>query len=163
MSRTILLAATALTITSSAASADYTRPAVWEGVLQFIGQSAQCGSQTFFNHENARSQYRPYLTSGDAKSGFTQFLGNGYANLFTNTNNSAQFSGTGQYTSIGIFDAQFSPQNTGAYNLTQTPTTILATTDFVSLVGSIGNYAGIAGCALTFRAAYVRVDPAVSH
>jgi hypothetical protein len=159
MSRKFLLASTALVITSSMAPAQYTRPVLWDGVLQFTGQSAQCGSQKFFNQENARSQYRPALSSGDPNSAFTQFLGNSYANLFTNNSSGTQFSGTGQYTSIGIFDAQFSPAVTGPYSFTQTPTAVLATTPFVTLSGTIGNYANIAGCTLTLRGIFTRVDP----
>lgn len=155
MSRTLLLAAAALAIGSSAASA--ANSVMWDGVMQFVSQTAQCGTQFFNKSDTARSRYRPRLVSGDPRSAFTHYLGHDHSMLITNASPTAQFSGSGNYSNRGIDNfAQFSPTQTGAYTFTQSPATITASTDFVTLSGHIDNYANIAGCSLTFRGIYVR-------
>jgi hypothetical protein len=158
MSRTLLLA-TALVLTSSAASADHDR-VKWDGVIHLVSQSAQCQGQ-FREDENNRSRYHPRLESGDPPSSLTRSRGGeGNVELITIAGN-GQLNGTGQYSARNIGGGEFFTQPNGTYNFTQTPATVLPTTDFVSLSGSLHKYAGIAGCTLTFRATYVRVDPEI--
>jgi hypothetical protein len=157
MSRTLLLAATALAIASSAVHADHDR-FKWDGAMQ-IDQTEQCGG---FHSDNLRSRYHPGLQPGDPNSSFTLFQdNNSFVQLIINSSGNVQFNGTGQYSQIEIGEGQVFDPPSGTYDLTQTPANILATTDFVSLVGSLDNYHGIVGCTLTLRAAYVRVDPEI--
>jgi hypothetical protein len=134
----------------------------WDGAIQVYSQSAQCPIQFFRPNDTARSLYRPRLVSGDAPSAFTHFLDNNHAMLITNASTTAQFSGTGSYLNCGIDDrAAFAGPVTGTYSITQTPATVTASDDFVTLEGFINNYAGTAGCKLFFRGIYVRRQPEV--
>jgi hypothetical protein len=132
---------------------------MWVGAMRFVKGSAQCNGAFFSHNDVARSSYRPYLVSGDNPSAFTHILGTNHVMLITNTNATAQFSGTGNYRNCGISNtAEFSGPVTGGYSFTQTPTLVDTNTTTITLDGYIGNYANIAGCKLFFQAVYVR-DP----
>jgi len=144
----------AASCTSSGSSGGAT---VWIGMMQVYKQSDACPQQFFTPSDTARSLYRPYLSSGDRPSAFTHFLANNHAMLITNRNATAQFSGNGQYQNCGIDDtADFAGPVNGSYSFTQTPATIAADTDFVTLDGHISNYGNYSGCSLYFRGVYVR-------
>lgn len=162
-----LLLAAALTIAASSASADHNR-IKWEGAMRVVSQTAPCGSQ-FDDTTNQRVRYHPKLGVGYPGSSFTRY-GSFETELITLIEEDAgmprnggypQFHGTGAYEKIGIAGGEVVNQPMGTFNFTQTPPQVMTDTVFVTLNGTLHNYAGISGCSLTLRGSLVRVDPEI--
>jgi hypothetical protein len=155
MSRTLLLAAALTASTASAAVADdVVYRWKWDGAMQIVSESAECEGK-FVSGDNARARFYPQLDSRLERSSFTRFAP--FETELVKRTNDGPFQGTGQYYALKTKGGRVQVYY-GTYNFTQTPAVISATTDFVTLVGTLEDYSDISGCTVTLRGTFVRVD-----
>jgi hypothetical protein len=135
--------------------------AAWIGIMENTGATPTCAAMGVGGTgvgDNHVSVYRPHILSTDTAT----YL----AILFTRTeftlkNNieasNPQMRGSGADTAT-IIDPRGAP---GSYpgtffGIAVTPNPVVETTNIVSITGTIDNYLNVAGCNVTFKAAYVK-------
>ena len=153
-----LAASTALISVSSLALAQQTLYRwKWEGAMRIIQESPDCDGR-FVSDDNIRAIYQPDLADDvdDRQSSLTIFRKTG-TEMIQNYN-SGQFSGTGVYIRFTIADGHANDDDWGTFTFVQTPASVTASTQFVTLVGNLTNYAGITDCTVRLRGTFVAVD-----
>ena len=158
MKRAFLTIAALLTSVSGVLADDADR-FKWDGAMSVESETAQCGGQ-FVTQDGVQARLHPKLDADQPFSSFTRFDGTGET-VMVQKESDGQFNGTGDYELYRIFGGQFSETNYSSnqtYNLTQAPATITSATVFVTLSGTLSNYAGITGCTITVRGTFARVD-----
>jgi hypothetical protein len=142
-----------------AAAAD--TQAAWVGLMENTASSSTCtamavgGASVGDNHV---SVYRPHIVSTDTPT----FLAIVFVRTeFTLQNNSEttnpQMNGSGADTAT-IIDARGKPGTyAGTFSgIVVSPKPVAETTTLVTITGTIDNYFNVAGCNVTFKAAYVK-------
>ena len=153
----IVFTAAALLASLSSVYADDAERFKWDGALRVESETAQCNGQ-FITEGSVRARLHPKTDADEPPSSFTRF-GTGET-VFVQKDGSGQFNGTGSYEIYSIAAGQFSGGNANnkTYNLTQAPAAITSSTVFVTLSGTLNNYADINGCTITIRGSFARVD-----
>ncbi len=156
MNRTVLTTAALLASVGSAYAGDEHR-SKWDGAISVESETAQCSGQ-FVTSGPVGARFHPQITGSPDHSSFTRF-GTGETVRVENDNN-GQFNGTGTYELYSISAGQFTGgvSNNKTYTLTQSPANITTATVFVTLSGTLDNYADISGCTITVSGAFVKVD-----
>ena len=131
----------------------------WRGLMQITHQTSACvGSAQFRPDETWYSHYQPLASqvqAGNNHLGIGFFLFNHHTMVF---NSSSQFNGNGNFTTNQIFYSD-TKNYSGTFHLTQEPATVVPTTEFVVITGTISNFEGVANCTSTIRAIFVRDVP----
>jgi hypothetical protein len=102
--------------------------------------------------------YRPKILSTDTISYFS-FISFESAITLGNTTESVnhQMRGAGAYAATAIDKRALPFTYNATYNFTVTPAAIIATTSPIEIVGTINSYFNVAGCNVSFTAAYTPV------
>jgi hypothetical protein len=154
----ILLTTAALLASVSSVYADDAGRFKWDGAMTVESETAQCNGQ-FATASGVQARFHPNTAAGEPPSSFTRFNG-AVETIFVQKDGAGQFNGTGFYELYSISAGQFTGGNANnkSYNLTQTPAAITSSTTFVTLSGTLNNYADILGCTITIRGSFARVD-----
>ena len=136
-------------------------PEAWEGYATVISSTVQCeGVEGTTPGATHVSIFRPKIANTDLPS-LLSFVFLRAALTHENASESTihQMNGSGNYTAFAIGSRAGFAQYTGTYKLTLTPSSIIATTTSVSIVGMITNFFNTTGCNVSFEGAYVqRID-----
>lgn len=158
--RAAFLAAAAFGYASSAAPAADTQ-AAWEGVMENTAASSVCATMGVGGTgvgDNHVSVYRPHILSTDTPT----YLAIVFTRTeFTLQNNSEttspQMNGSGADLAT-IIDPRGKPGTyAGTFSgIVVSPKPVLETTNVVTITGTIDNYFNVAGCNVTFKAAFIK-------
>ncbi len=156
MSRTLLFAAVLAASTASVAVADEVEVVFrwkWDGALRIVSETAECEAK-FVTEQNTPARYYPQLDTGLEHSSFTRFAP--FETEMIKRFIDGQFQVTGYYYALKTVGGRVKTYS-GSFNLTQTPAVIAQTTDFITLVGTLGDYGDIDDCTVSLRGTFVRV------
>jgi hypothetical protein len=166
MRKFCLAAVAAMTATLGAASAQEVANnplIVWHGAatLTNVPATAACTNVGFAIGDTALSVFRPRLNPEEPSSAISMSFGRSAMAFFRQTagsTSSDQMHGNSAYSSPWFSGRATSTQggNTGNITLTLSPSSVLATTNVVTIVGSITNFAGKPGCTVQFKGSYYR-------
>jgi hypothetical protein len=154
------LATAVLGCASSAAAAADTQ-AAWEGIMENTAASSTCAAMAVGGSgvgDNHVSVYRPHILSTDTPTYLAIVFTRAEFTLQNSSESTRpQMKGSGAYTATAI-DGRGTPGTyPGTYlNIVITPYPVLETTNVVTMTGTIDNYFNVAGCNVTFKAAFIK-------
>jgi hypothetical protein len=128
-------------------------PFAWTGGMVIVTASG-CGSRIVAGDAPALS-FRPKLQTTEANSALSYNFGHS-AGIIKKTSTALQFKGASSYSGLFISGRAEDAANSGTYSLAVTPATVTSSTNFITLTGSITNFAGRDGCNVTIRGAASR-------
>jgi hypothetical protein len=141
-----------LSVNSAAADAR-----LWDGSLTISKVSAQCPAE--YKKGSFRALYRAQLKSGDPEAAIIFQADNlNHTFVIRATTNTATLQGTAEYCGIDLDPRRAEPKvwTTGTYNITVNPPAVTDATLTVHVTGSATRFADVAGCTISFRAAFLR-------
>jgi hypothetical protein len=161
MRKFCLAAVAAITVSLGAASAQEAANnplIVWQGAAEVTSLSAGCSTLGYQIGDVAISVFRPRLDPAEPSSAITlTFHRAGHAFFRTGGTSTDQMQGNSNYSSPWYSGRATSTPggNTGTINLQVKPNTaITATTDIITLQGSVTKFHGLSTCTMGFKAAY---------
>ncbi|HXZ14636.1 MAG TPA: hypothetical protein VEH77_01440 [Roseiarcus sp.] len=143
----------------SAAAAD--TQTAFEGIMENTAATSICATQGVGGSgagDNHVSIYRPHILSADTPTYLSVVFTRAEWTLQNSSETSnPQMNKSGADTAT-IIDARGKPGTyAGTYsNFIVTPNPVTETTTVVTITGTINNYSNVAGCNVTFQAAYIK-------
>lgn len=131
--------------------------AVWEGFATNTAATPQCGTGPGVLPGVARVSIFRTKTSNSGLNTFLSFVSLRSAVTFENMSESTvpHMNGSGNYQAFEINGGALFATYAGTYSLMVNPATITASTQTVTITGTINNLSNILGCNLSFQGVYV--------
>ena len=158
--RAALFATAVLGCRSGAAVAVDTQ-AAWEGIMENTAASSVCATIAVGGTgvgDNHVSVYRPHILSTDTPTYLAiVFTRTGFTLQNNSETTNPQMNGSGADLAT-IIDARGKPGTyAGTFSgIVVSPKPVLETTNVISMTGTIDNYFNVAGCNVTFKAAFIK-------
>lgn len=131
---------------------------LWDGAFVVTRVSAQCEAADY-NPGSFRALYRARLKPGDPPAAIL-FQADTLSHTFVirATTNTRTLQGTAEYCGIDVDPRKSEPTvwTDGTYTISVTPSNVTARTANIHVTGQITRFANVAGCNISFRAAFMR-------
>jgi len=161
MKRILLLGCTSFALSATGAHA--ATLAAWQGSVTIVklaeSSAGACSTLGFSPGDLAHSIYRANLNAGEPPSALS-IVSSRAANIIFQSGTDTKLNGAGTFkaTYVGgraTTTASFTPY-TGSFKLKVTPSSPLATTNQVTVTGTIGNFFNNTGCTVTIEGSYFK-------